>query len=231
MAHDKGKSRFNGLRLAAIVCICVGSGGCAGFLKQPPVAKGYFAIDPGQPEAASIAKATTSRPDPQVLRVRTLRLSPPYDGVAFVYRTGPSQFDTDYYNNFVAPPASLLTGALVQWLARAGPMTVCDTASDLRANLTLEGNITSLYIDSTTTPPRAVVAGRFFLTRDRNGDAQLLFEKAYDAAVPVPARSPAGFVDAWSKAYRQILAELSADLRNVTSIDKTPQISQGRTAE
>lgn len=198
------------------LCLCMGVSGCAGFMKQPPVAKGYYAIDPGQPEGSSVTSAkTTTQPDPQVLRVRTLRVSPPHDGVAFIYRIGPSQFDTDYYHNFVAPPAALLTGTLVQWLARAGPMTACDTSSDLRANLTLEGNITSLYIDSTTTPPKAVVAGRFFLTRDRNGDVQLLFDKPYEAAVPVPARSPPAFAAAWGQAYRQVLVQLTADISGV----------------
>lgn len=195
--------------------LCVWSAGCAGLFKQQPVAKGYFAIEPGQPDGSKDARPTT-RPAAEVMRVRTLRVSPPCDGVAFVYRIGPSQFDTDYYNNFIAPPASLLTGALTQWLAREGPMTVCDASSDLHADLTLEGSITRLYIDSAKSPPKAVIAARFFLIRDRNGDAQLLFDKPYEASVPVPAHSPAGFASGWGQAYRQILLELTAELRKAT---------------
>jgi ABC-type uncharacterized transport system auxiliary subunit len=203
------------VRASLTLCLCLWSAGCAGLFKQQPVAKGYFAIEPGQPESSS-ADHPTTRSAAGVMRVRTLRVSPPYDGVAFVYRIGPSQFDTDYYNNFIAPPASLMTGALTQWLAREGRMTVCEASSDLRADLTLEGSVTRLYIDSATSPPKAVIAARFFLTRDRNGDAQLLFDKPYEASVPVPAHSPAGFASGWGQAYRQILLELTADLRNET---------------
>jgi len=158
--------------------------------------------------------ATTRRAAP-VLRVRTLRVSPPYDGVAFVYRIGPSQFDTDYYNNFIAPPASLLTGSLIQWLARSAPMTVCDTSSDMRSDLTLEGNITALYIDSTTPSPEAMVAARFFLTRDRHGAVELVWEKSYEESAAVSTRSPAAFASAWGQAYRKLLVRLSADLKSI----------------
>lgn len=200
---------------ALTLCLCLWSAGCAGLFKQQPVAKGYFAIEPGQSDASHDAHPANQYAA-EVMRVRTLRVSPPYDGVAFVYRIGPSQFDTDYYNNFIAPPASLMTGALTQWLAQEGPMTVCEASSDLHADLTLEGSITRLCIDSATSPPKAVIAARFFLTRDRNGDAQLLFDKPYEASVPVPAHSPAGFANGWGQAYRQILVELTADLRKAT---------------
>jgi cholesterol transport system auxiliary component len=213
MTQTQHSLERNGIAMAVALALCLGGAGCAGLLKQAPVAKAYFAIDPGQPEPARPAGAqASSQATRQVLRVRALRVSPPYDAVPFVYRTGPAQFDTDYYNNFIAPPASLLTGSLIQWLARALPMTICDTSSNLPADLTLEGNMTGLYIDSTTTPPKAVVAGRFFLTRDHNGDVQLLFQKAYEASVPVRARSPAGFVGAWGEAYHRVLVQLTADV-------------------
>jgi len=146
-----------------------------------------------------------------------LRVSPPYEGVAFVYRIGPSQFDTDYYNNFIAPPATLLTGELIDWLTRSGPMTVCDTSSDLRPDLVLAGNITMLCIDSTTSPPRARVEGRFFFTKEHDGVSELVAERHYEESAPVSARSPAEFARAWGQAYRQLLIHLSEDLRNLGS--------------
>lgn len=214
MAPNGITSRFDRRSAAVSVCVCLWAAGCAGLLKETPIAKAYFAIDPGRPETRERSAATTPS-TLEVLRVRTLRVSPPYDGTAFVYRIGPSQFDTDYYNNFIAPPASLLTGALIQWLARSETATVCDASSDLRSNVTLEGNITALYIDSTATPsPRAVVAGRFFLTRDRNAVTELLFQKTYEGSAAVTVRTPAGFSSAWGNAYRQVLAALAADVNS-----------------
>lgn len=213
MKIQRNHRGFNLLQAALSLFLCICGAGCGGLLKQPPVAKAYFAIDPGRPQMPSAADPTT-RPEPEVLRVRMLRVSPPYDGVAFVYRIGPSQFDTDYYNNFIAPPASLLTGSLIDWLARSEPMTICDASSDLRSDLILEGTISRLYIDSTTTPsPTAVVAGRFFLTRDRQGIVELLSDKTYEGSAAVSDRSPAGFASAWGQAYRKLLEQLGADLQ------------------
>lgn len=148
-----------------------------------------------------------------MLQIRTLRVSPPYDGLLFVYRIGPTQYDTDFYNNFIAPPSSLLTGALVQWLSRSSAFTVCEPSSDIPSDLALRGNITALYIDSTdASSPKAVVAGRFFLTRDQAGGVELLSDKTYDASAPVSDRTPAGFSAAWGRAYRQLLTDLTHDV-------------------
>lgn len=191
------------------LCLGFGAGGCAGFLKQAPVAKAYFAIEPGQPAAASTLPAAGHKP---VLQVRALRLSPPYDGALFVYRIGPSQFDTDFYNNFIAPPSTLLTGQLVQWLSQSPGLTVCEPSSDIPPDLTLQGNVTALCIDSTSSSgPKAVIAGRFFLTRER-GTLDLLMDKVYESSAPVGERTAAGFVAAWGQAYRDLLTRLTADL-------------------
>lgn len=201
------------LSAALAFLICLIASGCAGLLKQQPLARAYFAIDPGAPESSDQPSPAT-RSASKILRVRMLRVSPPYDGVAFVYRIGPSQFDTDYYNNFIAPPATLLTGELIHWLTRSGPMTVCDTSSDLRADLGLQGNITMLCIDSATSPPRARVEGRFFFTKEHDGVTELVAERHYEECAPVSARSPAEFARAWGRAYRQLLVRLTDDLRN-----------------
>lgn len=197
------------------VPFCLLSCGCAGFLKQGPVAKAYFAIEVGNPPGASMSKATT-RPNRPVLQIRTLQVAPPYDGALFVYRTGPSQFDTDFYNNFIAPPASLLTGDLVEWLSNAGTFTVSGPEGDLPHNFVLQGNVTALYIDSTASPQRAVITGRFFLTQERNNGPELIMEKPYEGSAPVAGKAAADFAGAWGQAYRQMLIQLSDDLTQAT---------------
>lgn len=218
---------LNRLRIAIGLLVCgLAGSGCAGLLNQPPPAKSYFAIDPGSPPQASLAAEQDPAPHRPVLLVRALHVSPPYDGLPFVYRIGPSQFDTDYYNNFIAPPASLLTGAMIRWLAGATPLTVSDASTDLPHDLVLEGNITDLYIDSTDrASPKAVITGRFFVMRDHDAVVTLAGIKQYHVDAPVPARSAAGFAQAWGEAYHKLLARLAADL---TGIAQDTQ-SHGRT--
>lgn len=186
--------------------------GCGGILNQPAVAKGYFAID----VAAVNQNGTSQAPAAHragVLRVGTIRVSPPYDAATFVYRLGPTQFDTDYYNNFIAPPASLLTGSLVQWLDMHGPMTVVDSASGLQSKLRLEGNVTDFYIDSSNkAAPTAVVGGRFFLIRQYQNSDELGLELPFHEAAQVSSRSPAEFAAALSQAWKSVLVKLTQAL-------------------
>jgi len=191
--------------------------GCGGILKQPPVAKGYFAIE------TSVASENSNSAAPAahragVLRVGTIRVSPPYDAATFVYRLGPTQFDTDYYNNFIAPPASLLTGSLVQWLDTHGPMTVVDSASGLQSKLRLEGNVTDFYIDSSNkAAPIAVVGGRFFLIRQYQNADELGLELPFHETAPVRSRSPADFAAALSQAWQRVLVKLTQALDHEVS--------------
>lgn len=191
--------------------------GCGGILKQPPVAKGYFAIE----VAAENQNSTSQSPAAHragVLRVGTIRVSPPYDAATFVYRLGPTQFDTDYYNNFIAPPASLLTGSLVQWLDAHGPMTVVDSASGLQSKLRLEGNVTDFYIDSSNkAAPTAVVGGRFFLIRQYQNADELALELPFHETAPVRSRSPADFAAALSQAWQRVLVKLTQALDHEVS--------------
>lgn len=203
------------LVVALCLLICAGSAGCSAF-QRPAAAKAYFSIDPGTPEKPQ-QLANSTQPARKVLCIRMLRVSPPYDGVSFVYHIGPSQFETDYYNNFIAPPASLMTGALIQWIAHTGMAIVCDSSSDLSPDLDLEGNVQSLYIDSSSGAAKAVMTAHFFLTRERRGAVELLFDKTYEGSADVATRSPADFAAGWGKAYRQILTHLTADLQKVIS--------------
>ncbi|HEX4125349.1 MAG TPA: LPS assembly lipoprotein LptE, partial [Tepidisphaeraceae bacterium] len=181
------------LTAALLALICILSPGCAN-LEQPALAKSYFAIDPGLPSPAAATRPSTN---PGILTVAPLHIASPYDGLSFVYKIGPAQFDFDHYNIFVAPPASLLTGSLINWLNRAGPLPTVSDANSLRSDLILEGNITALYIDSTAAPKKAILTARFFLLRQRPTQTRLLAEFPLSESTPVETDSPAGFIGAF----------------------------------
>ena len=220
-------------RLALALLLPLAAAGCGDLLKQPYPAKALFGIEPGAPDVAAVPSASAQTngyinpdanvvarsrpPGTGVMLVRPVRMSQPYDGLAFVYRDGPAAFTTDYYNNWVAPPSALLTGGLSDWLDRAGPLPVVATGSAVRPDLVLDGEVTQLLIDRTDRRrPKAVLAGRFFLTRETSNDGTgVASDTSYVTAVPVTADNPAGYADAWGRAWRQTLQRLSADLRAV----------------
>ena len=223
-------TRLTRLRVTAVLVPLV-AGGCGDLLKQPYPAKAFFGIEAGTPDVAAVASAmppssggyinrdasvvATSRPTGGgVMLVRPVRVAPPYDGLAFVYRDGPARYTSDYYANFIAPPSALLTGGLTDWLDRAGPLPVVATGSAVRPDLVLDGEVTQLVIDRTDRArPKAVLVARFFLTRETGNGSPVVSDTAYSAAVVVSPDAPAGYADGWGRAWRQVLQRLAADLQ------------------
>jgi len=206
------------LLLLGSVLVIAGPIGCSDLLKQPAQAKTLFSIEPGQPDASLLAPPTSAIATGTVLQVRPVRISPPFDGVEFVYQTAPSQFSLDYYNNFVASPSALFSEALLAWLEKAGPLPTVGAGTSVRSDLMLECEINKLLIDFTDrTKPHAVIAARFLLYSNRTGTALVLLDGSYEVSKPITLNSPAGYSSAWGMAFREILQKLDVNIRHSLS--------------
>lgn len=199
-------------RLAArgvLALLLIGVAGCN--LSKPYPDKAFFAIDAGQPARAAHPIS------PLTLRIYSILVARPYDVRAFVYKTGASRFETDYYNGFIAAPSELLTGTLVDWMKRAGLFAVVvDSDSRMADQFVLEGNVREMYGDySDRRNPQAVMTAAFFLIDDRPVDGRVIFQKTYHVSAPVGAKGPEALSAALNAAWRNILTDLTADLAGV----------------
>ena len=117
--------------------------GCSG-MKQPYPAKRHFGLDTGE-RAEDGEKAT---PRAQTLRVRRFRVAPPYNNREFTYKVGASEYKTDYYHEFIAAPASLVTAQAIRWLSNSGVFReVMPGSSAADDAYLLEGTVTVLCGD------------------------------------------------------------------------------------
>jgi hypothetical protein len=191
-----------------VSCLLLTAGplGCSGLFQQAAPEKALFEIDPGVPvfmEGHTITPTTQS-----VLQVRPVTLFPPYDGTAFVYRTGPSEFELDYYNNFVGAPSGLMTASLAEWLGKERVFSLVETNLAVRSNLILECDISKLLIDfSDPHKPRGVIAAHFLLYSGQANQTKVLADNYYEANSLVASNTPSGYVAAWGHAYRELLTE------------------------
>ena len=190
-------------------------------LKTPYPDKAYFAILPGAPDAPVPATAPAGTP---VILIRRVSVVAPYDAPAFVYKIGPSQFETDYYDAFIAEPASLLTSDLIRWLsATRSPGSIIPAGSGAHHDLILEGNVTALYADlQNKSAPRVVIEARFMLIDEHNADA-ILLDKTYSASAPARTAAAPELAAAFGLADRQILQSLAADLPTNAQSDPRPK--------
>jgi len=175
--------------------------------KDYPVKRQYVlrAERDGQPSADSAAPT---------LRVRLFRASSPFSGTQLVYRRDDVTFDTDFYNEFLAPPASMITAQVRQWLGAGNVFAgVVDVGSLASAKYLLEGNIIVLHGDYSDENKRAAVLEiQFFLIDDSGGESTIRFHKTYRETTALASAGPATLIKGLSTCLREILKSLEADL-------------------
>jgi|GEM_PF-2927060 len=210
--------------------------GCG--LSQRPPERAFFAIDPGHPATvATTAPATSIAPSDLTLRVLAARVAKPYDSQSFVYKLAPNQFQSDYYNGFIAPPDRMLAGALIEWLNHSGAVKYAvGSASSLDTRYSLELTVPALYADYTNPKsPKAIIEIRAFLFHEGSSGTQILLQNLYQESEPIEAppagassggvvngsaaaanNTPANIAAAYSRAYQKILTRLTDDLQKLT---------------
>lgn len=149
-----------------------------------------------------------------VLKVRRFRISNPFEGTSFVYRTGGVSYESDFYNGFLSPPAAMVTEEVRQWLGVSGVFgTVVDAGSHADARYALEGNIVVLYGDySDAEKPEAVMEIQVFLFDEAGPASPVVFSSSYRAVSPIESNSPAALAAGLNDCLEKILKEIELDL-------------------
>ncbi|RPH35612.1 MAG: hypothetical protein EHM91_16990 [Planctomycetota bacterium] len=191
----------------AVMAALILSTGCVDALKSEYPERRYFTLTAQRPgEAAPPAKEG-------VLRVRRFTASKVSEGSELVTRTGETEYETDFYNQFFAPPAMQLTEQAHRWLGASGLFSaVVGTGSSVPETHILEGNVTSLYADHRSLS--AVLEIQFMLVRVSADPTAVLFQKSY-REVSTGAQGPETCVRGWNAALGRILSALEGDLAKV----------------
>ena len=150
-----------------------------------------------------------------VLKVRRFRISSPFEGTSFVYRTGGVSYESDFYNEFLSPPAAMITEEVRQWLGASGIFgTVVDAGSHADARYALEGNIVALYGDySDAGKPEAVMEIQVFLLDEAGPASSVAFSNGYRVVSSLESNSPAALAAGLNDCLEKILKEIERDLR------------------
>ncbi len=195
------------IRIAMAMALVFAASGCVN-LKQPAVEKRYYNVEANRPAQANRTAADA------VLKVRRLRVSPSYSGKGLVYKSGPSAYESDFYNAYFIPPSDMLTQEVMDWLAATGVFShVVDPSSLVQADLTLEGVVNAIYGDYASTPGKAVLKMQFFLIDESRPERAIVFAKDYDREEDLYTDSPARLINAQGENLASILKELESDLR------------------
>jgi len=205
-------NRYYGPIARAALLLFALSASCVSLERSYPE-KRFFVVELGD---------TAQRSNPagdQTLLVSGLRVSPRYADKSFVYRTSESGYESDFYNQFLTSPDTMLSEEVRKGLGASPAFKyVIGPSSQLQPNYVLEGSVNALYGDfRNLNKPAAVLEIEFFLHNEDSANPGIVLQKRYIKTVPLSGRSPEALIKGWSQALESILAELNTDLQNAKS--------------
>ena len=184
---------------------------CSGCVSSHSYSKRQFVI-----EAARPAQPVGQRHD-VVLAVRGFTIDPVCDSRGLLYRKGESEYESDFYNEFLVAPQALISSQTRNWLAQSGVFkTVLEPGSLIQATHVLEGNVLALYGDFRgQSLPQAVMQVRVFLVANTGSQPQVIFTRDYRASHRAETQTADALVAAMDHCLAQVLSELEKDLGEV----------------
>lgn len=192
----------------ALTLLCLASAGCLRLERERPEKRHYLieAKREGESHPASAGRG--------MLHLRRFNVNQAFESPSFVYRTGESSWEADYYNAFFVSPDVMLSEQVSRWLRQSGLFSrVATRGSQVRADYLLEGNVISLHGDYRDPGrPEAVIEIEILLLRDNRGDAEILSQGEYRVREPVGGDRVEDLVAAWGRALASVLREAESDL-------------------
>ena len=184
---------------------------CSGCVSRHSYTKRQFVLEATRP--AQPAQPTRQRRD-AVLAVRGFTIDPVCDCKGLLCRKGESEYESDFYNEFLIAPQALISSQTRKWLAQSGVcQTVLEPGSLVEPTHTLEGNVLALYGDFRGQGlPQAVMQIRVFVVANKGSRPQIAFSRDYQASHGAEARTADALVTAWDRCLEQVLSELEKDL-------------------
>jgi len=172
--------------------------------------KRYFVI-----ETRENAKRASTEGQ-QILLMPNLHISPRYADRSFVYRISEAGFESDFYNQFLSSPATMISEEVRKGLAASRLFKfVLGPSSSLPAHYVLEGSVNALYGDFRNGDRTgAFLEIEFFLHNEGPPNIGILMQKRYTKSVVLNEKSPDALVKGWSQALEGIVAMLITDLGN-----------------
>ncbi len=186
-------------------------------------AKNYFSLAVPPLEFASMESPGSQNPEtqPKGLLVRELSISPEFATSFFVYQISPVQYREDYYNQFMVPPARMITDLLRENLYGSGLFRPIPAGEPFTIDFRLSGKIVDLYVDmKDSAHPYCVLSMRLILDKKEEKSNQeqgftQVMSRFYKARVPAFSNAPKVIALGFSECGKQIISTFYEDLKHL----------------
>lgn len=150
-----------------------------------------------------------------ILDVQSFSVDTTFSTKSLVYRKDQSEYERDFYNQFLVRPEDMITEKTRSWFSESGLFKwVLEPGSYTDATHMLEGNILSLYGDfQNESSSKAVIKIRFFLVK--LSGKSVVFGKTYEKISKVGDRTAESLIEAYENCLARILTDLEEDLQEL----------------
>ncbi len=150
-----------------------------------------------------------------ILDVQSFGIDTTFSTKNLVYRKDASEYETDFYNQFLVRPEDMITETTRAWLSESGLFKwVLEPGSYTDATHMLEGNIIVLYADfRDESSPKATIKIRFFLVESL--EKLIVLGKTYERVSEIGDMTAESLIDAYENCLANILSDLEDDLEEL----------------
>jgi len=209
------RRRLLGGMAGTALATALGGGGCSVLPSQPYLQRRDWPLVVRRSEESAGPVPVVSRPVGRggglMLLVRTVQAGPGMEARGLQTLQQDGSLKTDFYEQWVVPPAEAVDDDLRRWLADSGLFAaVVGPGSRIIADLVLEGELLALHADLASMAARATLA--LVLIDQRPGSARIGLQRTVAASARLEGTDPPALARAQVAAVAAMLRETEADL-------------------
>ena len=201
--------------LTALLGVVVLSAGCVNLKKSYPDIRVYSLDPSAQPHTAYTGTAIT-------VTLNRFSILPQFADRYLTYRTGETNYESDFYNQMMAEPVSIIKNQTEVWLKNSPVVKFILPADAVSGpGYVIEGRVLDFYGDyREMSDPKAVLEIEMTVSgQDFSGNTVLL-QKIYPESIGIGKTSASLLVEGWNRALGKILARFEEDLKKMASANQ-----------
>jgi ABC-type uncharacterized transport system auxiliary subunit len=178
----------------------------AGCFEKQQFDKQRYWLDVQRPETIS------NKTSAAILSIEPFSIDSAFRTNSIVYKKTAYEFESDFYTEYLIPPAKMITEQTRQWLSNSGLFVrVLQPGSTMKPTHILEGHISKIYID-TSANNQVAAQLEISLYLLNNKRKQILLGKTYTTTEPMDSAKAEDYFKAMEVATAKILQQYENDL-------------------
>ena len=180
----------------------------AGCFEKQQFAKQRYWLDIQRP------KTISGKTSDAILSIEPFSIDSAFRSRSIVYKKTSHEYQGDFYQEYLIPPAQMMTEQTRRWLRDSGLFArILDPGSIMQSTHVLEGHIAKVCVDASQGNRYvAELEISFYLLEKDKRDKKILFGKTYTTSKPMDSSKTEDYFKALEAALTEVLQQYEKDV-------------------